>query len=245
MTCNNCQTTNPSKSNFCGKCGKKIEKHGVNFDYNLHVKKISFFFFALLAYIAVLNFAKLGGDYKRTLIIDIIFALIILMFYFYEPKQINKLFNFKKPKKSLIIKILILAPLFAIIISFVTNLLNQNVFNNSHSTYYQNFINSPAPFLFSILSIGLFPAIFEEIAFRGIIYNELSKITSIKSSIIISSILFTILHLSLISIFWIFPSGLVFGYLRAKYRTLWYGIIGHFLYNSTIVIIEIISFSYN
>jgi membrane protease YdiL (CAAX protease family) len=72
------------------------------------------------------------------------------------------------------------------------------------------------------------------------VFNELSKITGIKSTIIISAILFTMLHLSLLSIFWIFPIGLIFGYFRAKYNTLWYGIIGHLIYNSCIVLIEII-----
>jgi membrane protease YdiL (CAAX protease family) len=30
----------------------------------------------------------------------------------------------------------------------------------------------------------------------------------------------------------------VFGYLRARYRTLWYSIFAHFTYNTSIVLIE-------
>jgi membrane protease YdiL (CAAX protease family) len=76
--------------------------------------------------------------------------------------------------------------------------------------------------------------------FRGVLFNETLKIAGLKSTILITSILFTILHLSLISIFWIFPIGLVFGYLRAKYNTILYGVIGHFVYNASVVIVEII-----
>ncbi len=245
MICSNCQYQNPKNATFCGKCGKKVETVSDSFDYNIHVKRISIFFFTLLAYIAVLNYVKLGGDYIRTLLIDSIFALLILIFYFTDPSAINKLLRFNRPKKSLLIKIIIFAPLFAILISYIADALNQNIFDKSQTTYYQNFIDSPAPITLSILSIGVFPAIFEEIAFRGIVFNELTKITGIKSSIIISAILFTILHLSLLSALWIFPLGLLFGYFRARYKTVWYGIIGHFVYNSCIVIVEIITLGNN
>lgn len=148
--------------------------------------------------------------------------------------------RFDKPKWPLLITIFIVAPLFALLVSFIAQLINQGIFNESQTAYYEHFIESPAPLTFAIISIALFPAIFEEIAFRGIVLSELSKVTRLKSAIIISTILFSLLHLSLISMFWIFPLGLFFGYFRAKQRTLWYGIIGHFIYNSSIVLIELI-----
>ncbi|MBL7895686.1 MAG: CPBP family intramembrane metalloprotease [Bacteroidia bacterium] len=119
--------------------------------------------------------------------------------------------------------------------------MNESVFNNSNSTYIEHYKDSPLPLLFSIISVGVFPAIFEEIAFRGILFNELKNIVSNNSTIIISTVLFTILHFSLISFLWIFPIGLLFGYLRSKYDNLIYGIIGHFVYNSSIVMIEFIN----
>ncbi|MEI7595727.1 MAG: CPBP family intramembrane glutamic endopeptidase [Bacteroidota bacterium] len=242
MECSKCQSQNPTKATYCGKCGNILVNSVESQDYNRNVKKISVFFFVLLAYIATINFIELNGNYIQTLLIDFIFAAIILVFYFIDTKSINKLIKFNKPKRLLLIKIIIFAPLFAILVSLIAGFLNQSIFDKSQITYYEQFIDSPAPIFFSILSIGLFPAIFEEIAFRGIVFNELTKITSIKSTIIISAILFTILHLSLLSTLWIFPIGLIFGYFRAKYRSLWYGIIGHFIYNSSIVLIEIIMY---
>jgi len=239
MKCSNCDYINSEKANFCGKCGKKVKNAIVTSDYNKHVKKISFFFFTLVAYIVFLNLVELGNNYFQTLILDSIFAIIVLVFYFVDSKEVNKLFQFKKLKDSLILKILIFTPILAILVSSFVGYVNQNMFNVSDVSYYEFFIDSPSPLLLSIVSIGLFPAIFEEIAFRGILFNELTKITRLKSSIIISAILFTILHFSLISILWIFPLGLLFGYFRARYRTIWYGIIGHFVYNSSIVLIEI------
>lgn len=245
MECSKCQYQNPTKATFCGKCGNKLEISSEGLDYNKNVKKISIFFFALLAYIVTIHFIEFGNNYIQTLLIDLIFATIILIFYFIDSKTLNKLLKFNRPRRILLIIIVIIAPLFAMLVSFIADLLNQSIFDKNQIIYYEQFINSPAPIPLSILSIGLFPAIFEEIAFRGIVFNELTKITGLKSTIIISAILFTILHLSLLSIFWIFPIGLIFGYLRAKYRTLWYGIIGHLIYNSSIVLIEIITLANN
>lgn len=215
------------------------------FAYNKHIKKISIFFFIMLAYVAALNLSEIRVDYLQTLLIDSFFAIIILIFYFFDSKATNKLFKFSKIQWPLVIKIVITAPLFAVFVSFVAELLNQSIFDTSQTAYYEHFIDSPSPIIFSIISIGLFPSIFEEIAFRGILFNELAKVTRLKSAIIISSILFTILHLSLLSTLWIFPIGLIFGYFRAKHRTLWYGVIGHFVYNSSIVAIEIITLTYS
>ena len=46
------------------------------------------------------------------------------------------------------------------------------------------------------------------------------------------------MHLQIISLLWLIPIGLVFGLLRNKYNTLWYGVIGHFVYNFSITVYE-------
>lgn len=195
----------------------------------------------MLIYVAALHFAPLDGGYTQALLTDVFFAGIVVIFYLFNPGPINKLLKFNRPRKDLLLKIVLIAPLIAVLVSLTADLLNQSIFDRSQAAYYEVFIDSPAPLILSIISIGLFPAVFEELAFRGILFNELIKITSIKSAIIISAILFTIVHLSLISALWIFPIGLLFGYFRAKHKTLWYGIAGHFVYNSSIVLFEMIT----
>jgi membrane protease YdiL (CAAX protease family) len=239
MKCQQCEQDNHNLATYCGKCGRKIslEKEG---DYNVHVKKIALFFFTILAYILFLHFTTYCNDYVDLLITDAIFALIVLVFFAFNFKATIRLFNFRKFKPKVIYMILICAPVLALIVNFLCNFLNQSIFNKSDYIYYNQFKNSPAPLLFSIISIAIFPAIFEEIMCRGVLFNESLKITRLKSTILITAILFTILHLSLISILWIFPLGLAFGYLRAKYDTMLYGMIGHFAYNTCVVLIEII-----
>jgi uncharacterized protein len=239
VICERCTYENHPSATYCSKCGKKVS-FVKEVDFNVPVKNISLFFFILLGYITVLHFTSFGDTYISVLIADSIFAFIILLFFWFNYRSLRKMFYPSKPDRKIILTILIAAPVLALSVHFFARFLNQNVFNQSESIYYNQFSDSPLPLFFSIISIGVFPAIFEELAFRGILFNETIKITGIKPTVLITAILFTILHLSLISIIWIFPIGLLFGYFRARYKTMFYGIFGHFMYNTCIVIIQII-----
>jgi len=239
LICIHCKYENHNLATFCSHCGHKMAVAKES-NYDVVVKKISLFFFTLLAYIGILKFAGYEHNYKSILLTDSIFAIIVLVFFIINSKTTTRLLHFKKFSYRIMLYILILAPLAALAINYLAHFLNQNIFDKSAEIYYNQFKDSPAPLLLSIVSIGLFPAIFEEIAFRGILFNESLKIMGLKPTIFVTSILFTILHLSIISIVWIFPIGILLGYFRAKYNNLWYGIIIHFTYNSSIVLLQII-----
>lgn len=239
MICPKCKANNKETAAFCSNCGDKliIRKDS---DYNTSVKKISIFFFILLGYIIMLNLTDFSDNYLALLVSDSLFAIIIIVFFFLNLKSELKLFNLKRFKISILFKLLFFVILLSIAVHFLAGFYNQKILNANDYIYFNEFKQSPAPLLFSIISISVFPAIFEEIAFRGILFDECYKLTGLKPAILITSILFTILHLSLFSILWIFPIGLIFGYLRAKYNTLFYGIIGHFVYNTCILLLQII-----
>lgn len=101
------------------------------------------------------------------------------------------------------------------------------------------FWQSDYPILFSVLFICLFPAIFEELAFRGILLGGLLELVKPKMAIFISSLLFALIHFSLVSLVWLIPLGILFAYFRHKYNSIWYCILGHFFYNLVIISFEI------
>ncbi|MFT5617260.1 MAG: membrane protease YdiL (CAAX protease family) [Arenicella sp.] len=101
------------------------------------------------------------------------------------------------------------------------------------------FWQSDYPILFSVLFLSFFPAIFEELAFRGIILGSLLKSTTPKMAIFISSLLFALIHFNVIALIWLIPLGMLFGYFRYKYGSIWYCILGHFAYNLVIISFEI------
>jgi membrane protease YdiL (CAAX protease family) len=90
-----------------------------------------------------------------------------------------------------------------------------------------------------IYSIALLPAVFEEIAFRGVMYNYCNNFLDEQLAVVITAFLFAIMHLSLISLIWLIPFGIFIGMLRHKYNTIWYGIIFHFTFNLTACIIDL------
>lgn len=241
MICTDCQHENHPQARFCSKCGRDliVVVEPVVDTYNGLSSTITFFL-VLLGYVVITHFIGAVESYHEILFIDIAFASIVLIFFMLNYSKTIVLFKIPKFNPTLMVAMVVGAAAFAFIVFHVADYLNQSLFDQTQVAYYDQFVDSPAPFFFTILSVGFFPAVFEEIACRGIMFNQLEKIAGVGSTIIVTTIIFTMLHLSLLSILWIFPIGLLFGFLRARHNTIWYGIVGHFVYNSSIVIFEII-----
>lgn len=80
--------------------------------------------------------------------------------------------------------------------------------------------------------VSLAPAVFEELAFRGVIQTRLEQLLSPRDAWIIQAALFSVLHLSPL----IFPShfvmGLYFGWLRRRTSSLYPGMVLHATWNA-------------
>lgn len=225
---------------FCSHCGKRlqIEAIAIEEEYESHVKKVSVFFFTLLAYIAILHFTHFAVGFEGSLLADVLFILIVVVFTVIHFNSIKPQFSFNTIKPLAVLLTLICATAFACIVHVFANLMNKSLFDNVEVSYLDHYKETSNPLLWAILSIGVMPAIFEEIAFRGILFRELELITTTPAVILITSILFTLLHFSFLSVIWLFPGALALGYLRARYKTINYGILAHFTYNTSIVLIE-------
>jgi uncharacterized protein len=137
----------------------------------------------------------------------------------------------------LILVTIIGAILGSFVVTWVANMINVSI---NDDVFYDTYLfeDTPFPLLFSVLFIAVQPAIFEEVAFRGFIFNGIKKVTNASGAIYTSAFLFGIMHLQIISLLWLIPIGLVFALLRNKYNTLWYGVVGHFTYNLCITLNE-------
>lgn len=94
--------------------------------------------------------------------------------------------------------------------------------------------------LFTIFFLSCIVAPFvEEIIFRGIIYTGLKTRFSVLSSIILSSLIFTLLHNELFALTGLFAFGFFLSYVFEKYQNLWLSIGIHFFNNffTTIIIL--------
>ena len=235
-SCPNCGSNQPIGYNFCGKCGQpnfviekeKDEESRRNIKY-------------LLAYIISLIIMLIAGGFTEdslftATILTVAYAFFDLAFASIQPRVWNlllpKLIHFKP-----LIAIIIIAIVSGFVVSFLMDNLNYALFGETYSLILP-FMESNNPLLFGIIIIGVFPAFFEELAFRGFVYNNLDKIAGKKSAMWGSTFLFGLVHFSLLSLIWIIPFGLMLAYFRNKYSTLLYGIVGHFTHNTTSVLIE-------
>lgn len=92
--------------------------------------------------------------------------------------------------------------------------------------------------LISIFIVGVAP-FFEEIFFRGFIYPLIKKFLGFKSAMILSSVLFAMLHFSFLAFLPITCIGLFLAYLYEKTGSLFSSIVFHSLNNLMAVLIVI------
>jgi membrane protease YdiL (CAAX protease family) len=83
--------------------------------------------------------------------------------------------------------------------------------------------------------IAAYPAIFEELAFRGIIVQGLRRVLSDNETIAVSGMMFMILHLNVLSAPALLAGGIILGYMRIRSGSLWPGVLTHFTHNALIL----------
>lgn len=80
--------------------------------------------------------------------------------------------------------------------------------------------------------ISAMPALFEELAFRGVIHCTLERVLSAREAQIIQAALFSIVHLSPVIFLSHFLMGFYFGWLRNQTRSLYPSMLAHASWNA-------------
>ena len=86
---------------------------------------------------------------------------------------------------------------------------------------------------------SLAPAVLEEIAFRGIIFNRLSLVLGEREAWLVQAAFFSVLHLSPVIFLTHFAMGLIFGWLRMRTRSLLPGMVLHGVWNASVILLEL------
>lgn len=114
--------------------------------------------------------------------------------------------------------------------------LHESATNTQNS--FLNYSNLPEFFLVFIV-MAILPAIAEEIYFRGLIEGVLIDLKlSLFHAVLISSLLFSLVHGQFYYFFAQMFMGAILGYVYYRTRNIWYGIIMHFINNGLIVIVS-------
>lgn len=93
-------------------------------------------------------------------------------------------------------------------------------------------INTFTKYIFSMILVGVLPAIFEEVLFRGGLQNLLTRWTkSPWAAILVTSIIFSAIHISFYGFFVRLLLGIILGLLFYYSGNIWMPILLHFLFN--------------
>lgn len=162
-----------------------------------------------------------GGGAILTLII---FALILRG----KEKNLWQKCNFKKLNRNEFLKSMFLI----LALNFFT-LAFVNIFGDKFESYKsvsEGLVNARTS-IFSMLVILVIAPVFEEIFFRGIIFNELKSNMNVVLALVIQGVLFGIFHGNILQAIYASLLGVVLGVIYMWTGSIWSNILGHFLYN--------------
>ena len=88
-----------------------------------------------------------------------------------------------------------------------------------------------------LFCLAVMPAIWEEIAFRGLILDRLERVAGRTEALWLTAALFAIIHAQWLSLPYLFLMGAVLGYLRQRSGSLLPGMALHGLHNALVVVL--------
>lgn len=188
------------------------------------------FFSLYLSICLLVQFSSWFDTYDKLFWVEICMALITVIFAALNWKQIRPILRFNGFSLIRLVGAISIAIIFSVIVNVTIHNLNYTLFGTEISLY-GNYRLYDMPVLVMIYSIAFNPALFEELAFRGVLYNNLSNFLDQGLVVLITAVAFALIHLSFFSLFWIIPFGLLLGAMRKTYNTIWYGVIFHFIFN--------------
>ena len=122
-------------------------------------------------------------------------------------------------------------------INMITHFLSQGLVAPASSVPLANF----GQFLLSVLFFAVVPAVVEELLFRGLIFNGLKNSFNIKVAVILSSIIFALIHFSVFQTVYQLILGVVLSLTLLFTNSLLLTMLMHFLNNFLIAFISYLS----
>lgn len=240
VVCKNCQHVVNSDDRFCGQCGKElhtVSKENLEDVFDTLKPSLLYYFITLLLLASYKLTSVFPVGLEGMVGVTIVDVLIVIVFWIHDYRNLRPLFSFANVSLKILTLTVIGAVVGSVVVSIVADIINLSFHDDVfYDTYL--FADTTYPFVFATLMIAAQPALFEEVAFRGFLFNNLKRVSGGVNAVYVTGFIFGIMHLQVVSLIWLVPIGLAFGMLRNKYNTLWYGIIGHFTYNFFITLFE-------
>ena len=106
----------------------------------------------------------------------------------------------------------------------------------------QLMVHTPTSLIINLVTIAVLPALLEEMIYRGYILRTLRAYGD-GFAVLISAMLFSLMHGNLRQIPFAFIVGLFLGFLYVQTNNIWIPIVVHFINNGISIVMEYLSFS--
>lgn len=239
-TCHECDVSIHEEQRFCHNCGNYLGAEAVTISIfnNSDLRRVFIFYFIYLFVCLLIKHSSWFNTYDELFWVELILAGITLRFAWLNWPQIKPIFRFNNFRWYVFAGVILIASLGSLLVTISVRELNVTFFHREFS-YYEAYRLYNFPTLVMIYSIALMPAVFEELAFRGVMFNYCANFLDERLVVALTAFLFAIMHLNLVSLVWLIPFAFFIGNLRRKYNTIWYGIIFHFVFNLTACLFDL------
>lgn len=238
--CDECDAPVKGHDRYCHKCGASLgeDAEQISIFNNSHLQTAFFFYSIYLFVCLAVKYTNWFNTYDTLFWIEVLLAIVTLLFARSNWKTIRPLLHTNTIRWYLVLGFMLLAVAFSSVINITINQINTSIFRTDVNMYYAYRLYQ-YPVVIMLYSVALVPALFEELAFRGVLYNQLSNILDERLVVIITGFVFAAIHLNFFSLIWLIPFGIFIGNLRRKYQTLWYGMAFHFAFNLTACLFDL------
>jgi uncharacterized protein len=235
--CAGCAKVLVTTARFCPDCG--TERPDTGTPTGTWSDTIRFLWAAglIIAYILATHIGAGWTDYQAVLAVDAGFLLLVCGVAVFFHKELRPTTRPRRLTLDRFLTYLIAQLAITCLALFGTTWLS-HALGLEELSYTWVFRLSPAPLLFSLLSTAVMPAVTEELAFRGILFGQLERLSGTASAVIVTGILFAFVHFSMLSVFWLVPVGLLYGWIRAREGHIWLGMAFHMAHNALVVFQE-------
>lgn len=206
---------------------------------------IGIFLINMLIVEIVSLFGIYGENINSSKWVNYIYLFLVELLYFLITFILSKVNNidFKKAiklnknynKHFLLLTILLVLVVFLSSLN-ITNLFT-SFFNTSSATLE---LNSFLDFILCLIFYVIIPSFCEEVFFRGLIFGGLKSKFNIYLSVIFASLIFSLLHLSILQTFYQIVMAIFLIFLVYYTNSLFYSMLFHFINNFIIILLTYI-----
>lgn len=151
----------------------------------------------------------------------------------FDHRRLSDVVSFEKHSKKLGFFLVLICLGFFLAGNVLTNIVFFTLSELGHPPFMPEAFQPDTPFELAVvlLSSACIPALTEEFAFRGVILGLLKPYGN-SIAVVISAVLFGLMHGNLIQMPFAFVGGLALGYATVRTGSMWPAVIAHFLNNA-------------